>query len=440
MLGKSDRPLLLGEVSIDFTFTGRGEENKLRMGGVAHAARGFWAEAQPFDAAVVLPSYLAKSAEDYFRSLGCVDFHIIAEIESAPNVTIIADATEVSDQGYDTLLRFSKTVEHLASDDHFDNRNVLIFPGAFDLPKAIDWLAQSASLTLDIAYDVGDLAELKLGRPISAILISTSSQLFLQKYSGDIEQLKSAVKKLDANYLILKENRGGSRAIDLRDNSTLPLHAQLGQTVNSVGVGDVFSASFMVHANNGLEIAGYRATMAATAYSRTTYPDDFKEMVNRYSKLDVADLKALEGTHLPWESRQSFDIYLAAPDFSYQNNPEIDRALESLAYHNFRVRRPVTENGELPQNSSFGTLRKTFHADVELLGSCSVVFAIPNSRDAGTLVEMGMAMSKGIPVITYDPRGDAGNTMVMAGSTVYSSSLDECLNSVFSEISKIWRR
>jgi nucleoside 2-deoxyribosyltransferase len=85
-------------------------------------------------------------------------------------------------------------------------------------------------------------------------------------------------------------------------------------------------------------------------------------------------------------------------------------------------------------------LRKTFHADVELLRKCSVVFAIPSSRDAGTLVEMGMAMSMGIPVITYDPRGDAGNTMVIAGSTVYSSSLDECLNTVFNEISKICQR
>jgi nucleoside 2-deoxyribosyltransferase len=440
MLGKSDRPLLLGEISIDFTFTGRGEENKLRMGGVAHAARGFWAEGQPFDAAVVLPKYLAESAEGYFRSLGCVDFHIIAEIESAPNVTIIADATEVSDQGYDTLLRFEKTVRHLASDDQFQNQNVLIFPGAFDLPKAIDWLAKSASLTLDIAYDVGDLAELNLGRPISAILISTSSQLFLEKYSGDIERLRLAAKELEANYLILKENRGGSRAIDLRDNAMIPLHAQLGQTVNSVGVGDVFAASFLVYADNGLEVAGCRATMAATAYSRTTYPDDFREMVHRYSKLDVADLRALGGTHLPWESRQSFDIYLAAPDFSYQDNPEIDRAIDSLAYHNFKVRRPVRENGELPQNSSFGMLRRIFHADVELLRRCSVVFAIPNSRDAGTLVEMGMAMSMGIPVITYDPRGDAGNTMVIAGSTVYSSSLDECLNTVFNEISKICQR
>ena len=430
----------MGEISVDFTFTGRGEQNKLRMGGVAHAARGFWAEGQPFDAAVVLPSYLAESAEGYFRSLGCVDFQIIAEIASAPNVTIIADATEVSDQGYDTLLRFEKTVRHLASDDQFQNQNVLIFPGAFDLPTVIDWLAESASLTLDIAYDVGDLAELGLARPLSAILISTSSQLFLKQYGGDIERLKLAAKELDANYLILKENRGGSRAIDLRDNSMIPLHAQLGQTVNSVGVGDVFAASFHVHADKGLEIAGYRATMAATAYSRTTYPDDFKEMVRRYSKLGVADLRALEGTHLPWESRQSFDVYLAAPDFSYQNNPEIDRALESLAYHNFRVRRPVIENGELPQDSSFGTLRKTFHADVELLRKCSVVFAIPNSRDAGTLVEMGMAMSMGIPVITYDPRGDADNTMVVAGSTVYSSSLDECLNTVFNEISKIFQR
>lgn len=440
MLGDFDRPLLLGEVSIDFTLTGQGEENKLRLGGVAHAARGFWAEARPFDAAVVLPSYLAESAERYFRSLGCIDFCVIAEVDLAPNVTIIGDATEVSDQGYDTLLRDEKVVRHLEPSEVFQNRNILIFPGSFELHKVMDWLPKSASLTLDIAYDVADLAELQLGRSISGLLISTSSTLFLETYNGDFASLKSEVEELGANFFVIKENRGGSRAFDLKNGIEVPLYAQLGNTINSVGVGDVFAASFSAHIDEGVEAAGYRATMAATAYSRTTYPDDFRNAVERYSKLKVSDLKDLAGTYLPWEARPSYQIYLAAPDFSYQNNPEIDRALDSLTYHNFRVRCPVRENGELPDDSSFGTLRRTFHADVELLKACSVVFAIPNSRDPGTLIEMGMAMAMGIPVVTYDPRGDAGNTMVIAGSSAYSDSLDACLNSVFNEISKIWRK
>ena len=51
-------PLLLGEVSVDFTITEPGIENKLRLGGIAYAARGFWALDVPFCAAVIVPQYL----------------------------------------------------------------------------------------------------------------------------------------------------------------------------------------------------------------------------------------------------------------------------------------------------------------------------------------------------------------------------------------------
>ena len=36
-------PLLVGEIFVDFMVTAPGTENKLRLGGIAHAARGFWA-------------------------------------------------------------------------------------------------------------------------------------------------------------------------------------------------------------------------------------------------------------------------------------------------------------------------------------------------------------------------------------------------------------
>ena len=103
-------PLLVGEISVDFTMTEPGRENKLRLGGVAHAARGFWALDTPFSAAVVLPSYLEDVARRYFDALGCVDFRVVGYVRGAPNVTVIFDATEVADQGYETLLREEKKI------------------------------------------------------------------------------------------------------------------------------------------------------------------------------------------------------------------------------------------------------------------------------------------------------------------------------------------
>ncbi len=440
MRGLEDRPLLMGEVSVDFTLTSQKSDNKMRLGGVAHAARGFWAEDQAFDAAVILPSYLEGSARQYFESLGCIDFVVIGYVQSAPNVTLIVDPTEVSDQGYETLLRDEKSIELNTPDSPFANHQALIFPGSYELKDVCEWLADSAVITIDVAYDLEDfLALAELPRSVSTVLISTSSELFLKKLDGDVVKLCDAARSIKAIHLVLKENRGGSRAFNLSDGSEYPLCAQLSVTVNSVGVGDVFAASLVSRIADGFEEACWRATMAATAYARTTYPEDFRRDIARSSKLSVAELKGLGGSQLPWEARPKIQIYLAAPDFSYEENPEIELALEALEYHNFRIRRPVKENGELPKDSRLADLKKAFFADWKLLQECKLVFGIPLSRDPGTLVEMGMAMQIGLPVVTFDPRREAANTMVIAGSKSYSSSLDASLNSIFEEASKAWK-
>ena len=95
------------------------------------------------------------------------------------------------------------------------------------------------------------------------------------------------------------------------------LPAQLGATVNSVGVGDVFAAVYVANSRHGCLEAGCRATYAAAAYSQTTYPDLFKTYVQRDMKLTVADMQQLWGVFLPWEKRRQYPMYLAAPDFSY---------------------------------------------------------------------------------------------------------------------------
>ena len=111
--------------------------------------------------------------------------------------------------------------------------------------------------------------------------------------------------------------------------------------------------------------------------------------------------------------------------------------LEALAYHNFNVRRPVFENGELEKGSNVDEMHAMFTADITLLKDCELVFAVPLNRDPGTLVEMGWAMATDVPVITYDPLRENTNTMVIAGSKAYSDNLDICLNGLFEAMSSI---
>jgi nucleoside 2-deoxyribosyltransferase len=425
------------------TITPAGQEQKLRMGGIAHAARGFWANGTAFAVAAVLPQYLEKSAREYFEAFGCQQFFVLGYVTGAPNVTLIFDPTEVADQEYDTLLRDTKSVvagPDLKAESFKQFADALIFPGTLSMETICSVLPTKIRLHMDIAYDVENVDVLrKLKRSISTIFLSTSSKLFLEIGAAGIGQLSQALRDLGLHAVILKENRGGSRLHIYSKAEAFDIPAQLASTVNSVGVGDVFAATYVSQLTKGSLEAAWRATYASSAYAQTTEPSVFQSMIKRDSLLTVEEMTDLGGTALPWEVRQQFQIYLAAPDFNGANRYAIDRALSSLRYHNFKVRRPVQENGELPAGSSQSAMDGVYQKDIALLDQCGIMFAVPTGKDPGTLVEIGLAIARRMPVVVYDPNRECANTMVIAGSNYYSDDLDSCLNALFASLSDLHR-
>jgi nucleoside 2-deoxyribosyltransferase len=431
--------LIVGEVVIDFTLAQSDAECKLRLGGIVHAARGLWAAEQPYSVAAVCPRYIVDDVRAYLDIHGCKEFFWLGDVIGSPNVIVIGEPLEVSHQGYEDLLRDGKRIKMIEPPPDLSGyEKVVVFPGKFDTINLLGLFSPSAKFTFDVAYDIDNLSVLKAfhGR-IGAIIISTSSGLFMELGKEKIENLLSKVEDLSPEIFLLKENRGGSRLFNLADETTTEIPAILGRTVNSVGVGDVYSAVMVGLSQNGWAEAAWRGCQAATAYSQTTYPDDLRLDIQRAFKLSFDSLRALSGTILPWHDRQSFSIYIAGPDFSYVHKPELDRAVGSLRYHNFKVRLPVQENGEIIRPGTQADLVLAYHKDYQLLKDCDLVFAVPLERDPGTLVEVGMAISLGKPVITYDPRAENNNTMVVVGSVVYSSILEECLNGVFDAMAKL---
>jgi hypothetical protein len=440
MTAADDRPLLVvGEIVVDFTSARTDVACKLRLGGIVHAARGLWACDLPYSVAAICPSYLVSQARAYLAAHGCNEFVWLGEVLGAPNVMMIGDATEVADQGYEDLLRIEKSVTILDVGMSLSGyQEVLVFPGSYDLFAVRPFLDDSARVSFDVAYDADDFSLLsEFSGHLGAIIISTSSPLFARTGSLSVDPMLDNARKLGAEVFLLKENRGGSRLFDLHTHVVEEIPATLSNTVNSVGVGDVYSAVMVGFRARGWVEAGWRGAKAATVYSQTTFPDDFRRDTKRELALSLKELRDLRGTTLPWHDRPRFQIYLAAPDFSYLHKPEIERAVEALSYHNFSVRRPVVENGELPLGSSEATLFKTYAADIALLEECQVVFAIPLERDPGTLIEMGMAMAVEKPVVTFDPRRQNENTMVIGGSISYSADLDTSLNALFMTLSDV---
>ena len=385
-----------------------------------------------------MPKYLEPLALKYMTTLGCAELTVLGTVDCAPNVTLIFDPTEVSDQEYDTLLRDEKgTSLHDCSQTFSTVTDALVFPGSYDLLAVCSMLPSQCKIHIDAAYDMPDPQQLSsIKQPIQTVFFSTSSPLFKKLESGDLSEVIELFAPCSPNQIVFKENRGGAQLFDSTGRTVEALPAQLGVTINSVGVGDVFAASYLSQLDRGVVEAGWRATRAAAAYSQTTVPDLFLTYVQRSLKHSLEDLQNLGGTYLPWVKRKEYSIYFAAPDFADADRTMMDRAIDALCYHNFHLRRPIQENGELPKNSDISVLRGTYAKDCQLLSECSAVFAVPVGRDPGTLVEVGLAIAQGKPVVTYDPYRECNNTMVIAGSTCYSDNLDQCLNAIFHVISR----
>ncbi|MBI5590749.1 MAG: nucleoside 2-deoxyribosyltransferase [Deltaproteobacteria bacterium] len=438
-MARIDAVLVVGELVVDYTLAQHGAMCKLRLGGVGHAARGLWAAELEYSVAAFCPQYLVDEAKGYLAEFGCKEFIWLGDVVGAPNVILIGDVTEVSHQGYEELMRDTKVVKFHDPLPRLDAyQKVVVFPGRFDINTLASAFAEDARFSFDIAYDLEDLSSIEAfkGR-VEAVIISTSSSLFKRLGKIDIDTLIDSIKTLSSDVFLLKENRGGSRLFDMRNGCVEEIPATLGRTVNSVGVGDVYTGVMAGLSHKGWSEAAWRGCQAATAYSQSTFPDDIKRDVQRGFRLSLEVLQALGGTVLPWHHRQNYSIYLAGPDFSYVEKQELDCAADSLTYHNFKVRRPILKNGELKRPASESDLRRTYQMDCHLLKECDVVFAVPLDRDPGTLVELGMAIEMGKPVITYDPRCENENTMVVAGSSIYSADLDTCLNGTFNVIAKL---
>jgi len=431
---------LVGQVLVDVTFPGRGQEPKLRLGGIAHAARALWAMNCPCVMAYIAPEYLDGAVAKFAAAHGQATVHKVGNVLGSPNVVTIGEPTEAGPQGYEFLLREEQNcildVQTLTKACHDDSiTDFLVFPGGFDLAATLREVGKTtAAVHVDANFQPDDPSAFgDLGRRFATVILSTSSRVFLDRYEGKVARLCESVLGAHAEALLLKENRGGSRfflASQPGRAIQTPAHPRAVQ--HSVGVGDVFDAVYVVtrHGKDDRASLAYSSAVAAE-YACTTYPDDFKGAAGATLQFSIEEITQLEGVSLPWEDRPSCQVYIAAPDFDYVDRQPIEEVVACLKYHNFTPRRPVVENGQMGVNASPERKQALCDADVKLIEDCQMMLAVLLFDDPGTLIEIGMAVQRGMPVVVYDPYHRAENLMLTQLPNLVSSSLDEVITAVF---------
>lgn len=412
---------------------------KMRLGGIVHAARCMYAVDEEYSVAYFAPSYLDNHIENYLKEIGCAEVIKLGNVTNSPNTVLIQDVQEIGDQGYNFLLNENVEVVYndsqLAKLDKFEK--ILLFAGDFDMSMVMRHNTH-AQYYLDVTNDVESLADLG-GFHFRTLFLSTSSTLFKNDYSN-IDSLINDSQNICEQF-VLKENRGGSRAYDHAVKKIVSTPSMTVPVAHSVGVGDVFDTIVAIYDHcSPFEHNLLNASYVAAEYAQTTFINDFRTIAQHFLNLPIEDKQNHDGVLLPWDVRREINIYIAAPDFDFVDTKPIDFICQALEYHNFTPRRPIKENGQMSKEAGKVEKQKLFQSDMVLMDSCQIMLAVLLYNDPGTLIEVGVAAERGMPVLVYDPFSIAENCMLTEIPKVVSVSADKIISELFKYASKIWKQ
>jgi hypothetical protein len=231
---------------------------------------------------------------------------------------------------------------------------------------------------------------------IALILNRLEARLF----SGEDDPSKALdtlLARTDAEVVVLKMGGHGAIVATSQEHITVPAYQS--DTVFKIGSGDVFSAAFTQFWAVEARPAAQAADLASRATSR--YVNSRSLPIASAAEIETADAVALR----PGNGR----IYIAAPFFNLAERWIVEEVRKQLLTMGVPVFSPLHDVGEGP-----GELVAPL--DLAGLDKCQAVLAILNGSDAGTVFEVGYAISRQIPVVALAQNMRPEDLKMPAGS------------------------
>lgn len=283
---------------------------------------------------------------------------------------------------------------------------------------------------IDFHYDSENI-EADTTPALSTIILSTSSMVFKILCNGNVRDLIRFFKPYNADFILLKENRGGASCYSFPEDKFYESPAYYVPTMHSVGVGDVYNAIFISKLINRDPEKNMRmASQCAARYAETMLYEKFQSNVQAVLG-NLEQMINLEGVRLSWEERNAKNIYIAAPDFPDINTLLLDKLSESLKYHNFSPRLPVRENGIVRETMTPEEKLLVYRKDLDLLNTCHLLIAVLLINDPGTMVELGMFAQSGKPTIVFDPYNICQNMFVTHTPNFFCKTIGEVIDATY---------
>jgi len=175
-----------------------------------------------------------------------------------------------------------------------------------------------------------------------------------------------------------------------------------------IGSGDVFAAALAwAWLTQGLDVvaAGGAASRAAALYVASgAIPNDVRAI------LGETPMPYRELTKRSSGRSSEFDVYLAGPFFSLQDQWLVEEVRDVLQGFGLRVFSPLHDVGP-------GEAADVAPRDLDALSKSSAMIALLDRLDPGTLFEVGYARAREIPVIAHVHGIPEGHLKMIQGSS-----------------------
>ncbi|MGN4071773.1 PfkB family carbohydrate kinase [Burkholderia gladioli] len=218
-----------------------------------------------------------------------------------------------------------------------------------------------------------------------AYVVNSSEARLLTGSDDPSTQLLELHKHEEASVVVLKQGPHGAIVSDGQRTSRVPCFKT--ERVWPIGSGDVFSAVFCHEwavLRKPAADAAYLASVATASYCDAGYlplPQDFS----------TATFTPCLPTVRPGERRR---VYLAGPFFSVAQRWLIDTLRDTFVKLGVKVFSPIHDAGE-------GKDEVVAMADLAGIDRSDILFAVCDGLDAGTLFEIGYAVSRRKPVVAF---------------------------------------
>lgn len=243
-------------------------------------------------------------------------------------------------------------------------------------------------------HDTGSTAE----QLVVVINISEASIIVGSREETSIKEYFFRVEKVHA--LILKMGPKGAKVFVSEDEEYLiPVYKT--SSVWSIGSGDVFAAIFAYHwmiLNTSLQESGEKASLMTALYCNSrNYNFKTKKIPEYIQPLKIKDYPKGK-------------VYLAGPFFSFAEKWLVNEVYFALKGLGMNVFSPWHDVGEA------GVEAGVAEKDIAGLEDSSIILAIVDGLDSGTLFEIGYAVKMGIPVIAYVENESPGSLTMLSGT------------------------